>query len=137
MIASIKTFPKILVHNAEKYGDSKVAIREKDYGIWQSYSWKDYLDQVRNFALGLASLGLTIAAFEQRQGGDDTERPGRLFDALGVAVEQRQARTLGGEGHGHRAAEIARGAGDQDHGILEFTHGASFRSVDGRVSAGH
>ena len=57
MIASINTFPKILVHNAEKYGDSKVAIREKDYGIWQSYSWKDYLDQVRNFALGLASLG--------------------------------------------------------------------------------
>ncbi|MEE9419623.1 MAG: AMP-binding protein, partial [Desulfatiglandaceae bacterium] len=33
------------------------AIREKDYGIWQSYSWKDYLDQVRDFALGLASFG--------------------------------------------------------------------------------
>jgi long-chain acyl-CoA synthetase len=57
MIESIDTFPKILLENAEKYGDSKIAIREKDYGIWQSYSWKAYLDQVRDFALGLASLG--------------------------------------------------------------------------------
>jgi long-chain acyl-CoA synthetase len=52
-----QTFPKILIQNAQKYGDSKVAIREKDYGIWQSYSWKAYRDQVRGFALGLASLG--------------------------------------------------------------------------------
>ncbi len=57
MIESIDTFPKILLHNAQKYRDGKIAIREKDYGIWQSYSWKDYLDQVRDFALGLASLG--------------------------------------------------------------------------------
>jgi long-chain acyl-CoA synthetase len=53
----IKTFPQILLDNAKKYGDSKIAIREKDYGIWQSYTWKDYLEQVRDFALGLASLG--------------------------------------------------------------------------------
>ncbi|MBW2004464.1 MAG: AMP-binding protein [Deltaproteobacteria bacterium] len=51
------TFPQILLENAKMYGDSKAAIREKDYGIWQSYTWKDYLDQVRYFALGLASLG--------------------------------------------------------------------------------
>jgi long-chain acyl-CoA synthetase len=51
------TFPQILLENAKRYGDSKAAIREKDYGIWQSYTWKDYLDQVREFALGLASLG--------------------------------------------------------------------------------
>lgn len=54
---SHSTFPKLLVRNAEKYGDRKTAIREKDFGIWQSYSWKDYLDQVRDFSLGLASLG--------------------------------------------------------------------------------
>lgn len=57
MTDSIKTFPQILLDNAQKYGDSKIAIREKDYGIWQSYSWKAYLDQVRGFALGLATLG--------------------------------------------------------------------------------
>jgi long-chain acyl-CoA synthetase len=32
-------------------------MREKDYGVWQSYSWQDSLDQTRDFALGLASLG--------------------------------------------------------------------------------
>jgi long-chain acyl-CoA synthetase len=57
MSDSIKTFPQILLDNAKKYGDGKIAIREKDYGIWQSYSWQDYLEQVRDFALGLASLG--------------------------------------------------------------------------------
>ncbi len=57
MTESIDTFPKILLHNAKKFPPTKIAIREKDYGIWQSYSWKDYLDQVRDFALGLASLG--------------------------------------------------------------------------------
>jgi len=54
---SQNTFPKLLVRNAEKFGDRKTAIREKDFGIWQSYSWKDYLDHVRDFALGLAALG--------------------------------------------------------------------------------
>ena len=57
MAGSDKTFPKILVHNAERFPPTKDAIREKDYGIWQSYSWQDYLDQVRDFALGLAALG--------------------------------------------------------------------------------
>jgi long-chain acyl-CoA synthetase len=53
----LMTFPQILVENAKSYGDSKAAIREKDYGIWQSHTWRDYLDEVRDFALGLASLG--------------------------------------------------------------------------------
>jgi long-chain acyl-CoA synthetase len=53
----LMTFPQILVENAKRYGDSKAAIREKDYGIWQSYTWKEYLEQVRDFTLGLASLG--------------------------------------------------------------------------------
>jgi long-chain acyl-CoA synthetase len=57
MTESTNTFPKILLDNAKKYGHDKIAIREKDYGIWQSYSWQDYHDQVRDFALGLASLG--------------------------------------------------------------------------------
>ena len=51
------TFPHILIDNAKRFPPTKAAIREKDYGIWQSYSWQDYLDQVRDFTLGLASLG--------------------------------------------------------------------------------
>jgi long-subunit acyl-CoA synthetase (AMP-forming) len=51
------TFPNILLANAEKFASRKDAIREKDYGIWQSYSWTEYLEQVKSFALGLAALG--------------------------------------------------------------------------------
>src|SRR5688572_25601800 len=35
------------------------ALREKDGGIWQTFTWGDYRDHVRDFALGLASLGFT------------------------------------------------------------------------------
>lgn len=57
MVETADTFPKILRDNVQKFGGGKTAIREKGYGIWQSYSWQDYHDQVRDFALGLASLG--------------------------------------------------------------------------------
>jgi long-chain acyl-CoA synthetase len=51
------TLPKLLIANAQRYGYRKPAIREKEYGIWQVYSWAQYLEQVRDFALGLAQLG--------------------------------------------------------------------------------
>ena len=57
MVDSADTFPKILLDNVQKFGPGKTAIREKGYGIWQSFSWQDYHDHVRDFALGLASLG--------------------------------------------------------------------------------
>ncbi|MBW1789350.1 MAG: AMP-binding protein, partial [Deltaproteobacteria bacterium] len=51
------TFPNLLLENVRKYGSKKDAIREKDFGIWMSYTYTEYLEQVRLFALGLASLG--------------------------------------------------------------------------------
>ena len=51
------TLPQILLDNVRKYHEDKVAIREKDLGIWQSYSWADYYGNTKKFALGLASLG--------------------------------------------------------------------------------
>ena len=50
------TFPKLVQWNAERT-PGKIAIREKEYGIWQSYTWRDYFDQSRLIALGLMSLG--------------------------------------------------------------------------------
>jgi long-chain acyl-CoA synthetase len=50
------TFPKLARANAARM-PGRVAIREKDYGIWQSTTWSDYLAQARAIALGLASLG--------------------------------------------------------------------------------
>jgi len=52
------TFPKLLVRNADLFGDRKVAMREKEFGIWQEFSWKEYHDHVKYFSLGLVSLGL-------------------------------------------------------------------------------
>ena len=37
---------------------TKIAIREKDFGIWNEYSWGDYGDIARLVGLGLLSLGL-------------------------------------------------------------------------------
>ncbi|HQT97217.1 MAG TPA: AMP-binding protein [Thermodesulfobacteriota bacterium] len=52
------TFPKLLARNAEVFGDRKIAMREKEFGIWQEYSWKDYHEHVKYFSLGMVSLGL-------------------------------------------------------------------------------
>jgi long-chain acyl-CoA synthetase len=50
------TLPKLLQRNAE-LDPNGAGIREKTRGVWQTYSWSAYRDQVRDFALGLASLG--------------------------------------------------------------------------------
>lgn len=55
---SIDTFPKLLRRNAERFGDRKVAMREKEFGIWQEFTWKEYHEHVKYFSLGLVSLGL-------------------------------------------------------------------------------
>ena len=52
------TFPKLLVRNAGLFGERKVAMREKEFGIWQEFSWKEYHDHVKYISLGMVSLGL-------------------------------------------------------------------------------
>ncbi len=51
------TWPKILKYNYEKYGNSRVAMRHKCYGVWQRVTWQDYYLNVKHLALGLLSLG--------------------------------------------------------------------------------
>ncbi|MEN6463890.1 MAG: AMP-binding protein [Syntrophaceae bacterium] len=51
------TLPQALAVQAGLLGD-KTAIREKAYGIWQSYSWRQYYGFARNAGLGLMELGL-------------------------------------------------------------------------------
>jgi long-chain acyl-CoA synthetase len=55
-VAELTTLPRLLQRNARDLGN-RPAIREKDRGIWQSWTWRQYHDQVREFALGLAALG--------------------------------------------------------------------------------
>ena len=50
------TLPRLMERNARELAD-RPALREKDRGIWQTYSWREYHDQVRDLALGLTALG--------------------------------------------------------------------------------
>ena len=50
------TLPQFLLKNAREHPGAP-ALREKEKGIWQEWSWADYLAHVRAIALGLVSLG--------------------------------------------------------------------------------
>ncbi|WP_337954713.1 AMP-binding protein [Sedimenticola selenatireducens] len=54
--ATLDTFPKLLLNHARVRGN-KVAMREKDLGILQSWTWSEVSDEVRALACGLAALG--------------------------------------------------------------------------------
>jgi long-chain acyl-CoA synthetase len=53
----LDTVPKLLARNAAKFGD-KPANREKEFGIWQSWTWAEVADEVNALALGLLALDL-------------------------------------------------------------------------------
>jgi long-chain acyl-CoA synthetase len=55
-IGTLDTFPKLLMHHAQVRG-GRPAIREKDLGIWQTWTWKRFADEVRALACGLAAEG--------------------------------------------------------------------------------
>ena len=50
------TFPKLLIHNADRFAN-RTAIREKDMGIWQSWTWKETRDEIFLLANGLVTIG--------------------------------------------------------------------------------
>lgn len=54
---SLDTFPKYLLLNARRFAD-RPAMRHKDYGIWQSWTWAQQRDEIRAFAIGLQEMGL-------------------------------------------------------------------------------
>ncbi len=51
------TLPKLFRESCKRNGQ-RIAHREKDYGIWLSYSWSEFYDNARLIGLGLLSLGL-------------------------------------------------------------------------------
>ncbi len=51
------TFPRLLQKHASQRPDAP-AMREKEYGIWQSLSWADLLAMVEHIAAGLHQAGL-------------------------------------------------------------------------------
>jgi long-chain acyl-CoA synthetase len=55
--ARADTFAKLLIRNANLHG-ARTAMRHKDLGIWQSWTWGESLEIVRAYAAGLHRLGL-------------------------------------------------------------------------------
>jgi long-chain acyl-CoA synthetase len=51
------TLPKLFLKKSAERGE-RIAMREKDFGIWQSYSWNDYRAYALDIAHGLLALGL-------------------------------------------------------------------------------
>jgi long-chain acyl-CoA synthetase len=76
----IDTLPKALVRIAGEQPE-RVAMRRKEFGIWHDIHWSEYLDKVKNVALGLHELGVRkgdhVAIIGENQ-------PEWLFSALGA-----------------------------------------------------
>ena len=57
LAAGATTMPRLLIEHAKVRG-GRAAIREKDLGIWQTWTWSEVLAEVEALAAGLAMLGL-------------------------------------------------------------------------------
>jgi long-chain acyl-CoA synthetase len=51
------TIPQLLRWRVQQSAD-KVALREKDFGYWNTFTWQEYYDYVHKTALGLEKIGL-------------------------------------------------------------------------------
>lgn len=52
-----QTLPQLFLTHCRKYGDQRIAMREKDRGIWKSYTWGHYEAKVKSLCLFLVSEG--------------------------------------------------------------------------------
>ena len=57
MTENLNTLPARLERNSIKFGE-KPAFREKEFGIWQSWNWREVHEHVNNMSLGLINLGI-------------------------------------------------------------------------------
>jgi long-chain acyl-CoA synthetase len=52
------TIPKLFLRQCKRYSKNKVAMREKEFGVWIPFTWQDYYENVKYLCLGMVSLGL-------------------------------------------------------------------------------
>ncbi len=57
IIEGCDTIIKLFWHRVKQL-DGKVAMREKNFGIWEPFTWAQYGDKAREIGMGLLSLGL-------------------------------------------------------------------------------
>ncbi|MDJ0638796.1 MAG: AMP-binding protein [Paracoccaceae bacterium] len=60
-MAELTSIPRLLERNARDYA-ARPAYREKEFGIWQSWTWKAAADEVTALALGLLDIGIAEGA---------------------------------------------------------------------------
>ena len=53
----LNTVPKLLARNAAKYGNA-AAYREKEFGIWQTWTWSQAAEEINALARGFLDLGV-------------------------------------------------------------------------------
>ena len=58
----MQSFPALLIRNASEFGSSP-AYREKEFGIWQCWSWAETEKEIEALALGLINLGVAEGDF--------------------------------------------------------------------------
>ena len=58
----LTSIPALLQRNAQRFAD-KPAYREKEFGIWQTWTWKDVQREVDNLARGLINMGVNEGDF--------------------------------------------------------------------------
>jgi long-chain acyl-CoA synthetase len=77
---AVDTLPKALMEIAQNF-PQRVALRKKEFGIWEDIPWSTYLEKVRYVALGLHALGVRkgnhVAIIGENQ-------PEWLYSALGT-----------------------------------------------------
>ncbi|HET56930.1 MAG TPA: long-chain fatty acid--CoA ligase, partial [Deltaproteobacteria bacterium] len=77
---AINTLPKALLNIADRQPD-RIAMRNKDFGIWRDITWAEYLENVKNVALGLHALGVK---YQERVAIIGENRPEWLYSAIGA-----------------------------------------------------
>ena len=53
-----QTVPQYFLDKVKQYGSKKVALRQKEFGVWKEFTWQESYEQVKAFSLGLITLGL-------------------------------------------------------------------------------
>ena len=79
-IEALDTFPKLLMHHA-RVRPERPAIREKDLGIWQTWTWQQFAQEARYLACALAEDGLARGQSMALVGAN---RP-RIYAAIAAA----------------------------------------------------
>ena len=72
-MATDDTLPKLLLLNHKRWGGDKIAMRRKDFGIWEVFTWNDIYEKAKYFALALISIGFEPGDKVATLGDNDPE----------------------------------------------------------------